>query len=322
MSGLNDYMWKVTEEQGTKDWFLLIGRFMLTSTSAVHTLRKLEKTNDVPYELKEAADATANLLKMHVPVPLEPGHMEAVMTFTQHLRALPNLNMSEWYIEDYLGKRITVPLIKQALHQLRVSLGGKTSKAELGNLLTQNLNMTVPSEDEGDKEMALSVLNKWFMSPIKGEATKGLREGLASEAEVLRLLKAFFVGAIQKEENDHIVVVKVIHVGLLESKVYERVGTSVDAIVLLKVTNAGSATSVYELACVEIKTKTSANTIAEQECKLLSGEVATYEYLTVTSSEESATAFQNCVDVVDHRCQTLHHAATLGVKKTIYIVAA
>jgi hypothetical protein len=33
-------------------------------------------------------------------------------------------------------------------------------------------------------------------------------------------------------------------------------------IVLLQVTKAGSATFVYELACVEIKTKTSANTIA------------------------------------------------------------
>ncbi len=169
---------------------------------------------------------------------------------------------------------VDIPLIKQALHQLRVPLGGTTSNAGLGKLLVQNLNMTAPSEDEGDKEMTLSVLNKWFMAPIKGEATKGLREGLANEAEVLRLLKAFFVGAIQKEENDHIVVVKVMHVGLLESKLYERVGTSVDAIVLLQVTKPGSATSVYELACVEIKTKTSANTIAEQESKLLSGEVA------------------------------------------------
>ncbi len=41
MSGLNDNVWKVTEEQGTKDWFVL-RRFMLTSTSAVHMLRKLE----------------------------------------------------------------------------------------------------------------------------------------------------------------------------------------------------------------------------------------------------------------------------------------
>ena len=51
-------------------------------------------------------------------------------------------------------------------------------------------------------------------------------------------------------------------------------------------------------------------------------EVEAYEYLAITSSEESAKGFQNCVDIVDHRCQTLHHAATLGVRKAIYIVAS
>ena len=192
----------------------------------------------------------------------------------------------------------------------------------MGTLLAQNLEKTQPLNDEGDSHIALSVLNQWFMTPIKGEATKGLREGLANEAEVLRLLKAFFVGTIQPDGNEHIVVVKVTHVGLLESKKYERVGTSVDAIVLLQVTKAGGQSCVYEMACVEIKTKTSPATIAEQERKIMSSEVETYEYLAITTSEESAKAFQNCVDVVDHRCQTLHHAATLGVRKTIYIVAA
>ncbi len=80
-------------------------------------------------------------------------------------------------------------MIKQALQQLRIPLGSKTSKAELGNLLTQNLDKTQQLDDEGDKEMSLSVLNKWFMAPIKGEATKGLREGLTNEAEVLCLPK-------------------------------------------------------------------------------------------------------------------------------------
>ncbi len=78
-------------------------------------------------------------------------------------------------------------MIKQALLQLRVPLGGRTSKAELGQLLTQNLDKTQPLNNDSDTDMALSVLNKWFMAPIKGEATKGLREGLANEAEVLRL---------------------------------------------------------------------------------------------------------------------------------------
>jgi hypothetical protein len=91
------------------------------------------------------------------------------------------------------------------------------------------------------------------MAPIKGEATKGLREGLENESEVLRLLKDFFVGADQPVGEDRIRVVKVLHVGLLESNAYERVGTSVDAIVLLEVVKHNGLvydTVKYEIACV------------------------------------------------------------------------
>jgi hypothetical protein len=78
----------------------------------------------------------------------------------------------------------------------------------------------------------------------------------------------------------------------------------------------------YEIACVEIKTKTSAATIVEQERRLLASEVLSYKFLHVNTTVEAAVEFQNYVDVPDHRGQTLHHAATLGVRKTIYVVAA
>jgi hypothetical protein len=42
-AGLNANVWKVTEEQGTKDWFIL-RRFMLTSTSASIVYVKKTKT--------------------------------------------------------------------------------------------------------------------------------------------------------------------------------------------------------------------------------------------------------------------------------------
>jgi hypothetical protein len=157
MSGLNDIVWKVTEEQGTKDWFLL-RRFMLTSTSAVHMLRKLEKTRDVPLQLKEAADATAYVLKMRVMEPVNDVNTEAVTAFIQFLRASNAVQDETWYNGEYLGRRITVTLMKQALQHLRVPLGGKTNKGDLGHLLTQNLYNTEPLDSEGDTDMALSVL--------------------------------------------------------------------------------------------------------------------------------------------------------------------
>jgi hypothetical protein len=150
-------------------------------------LRKLEKTRDVPLQLKEAADATAYVLKMRVMEPVNDVNTEAVTAFIQFLRASNAVQDETWYNGEYLGRRITVTLMKQALQHLRVPLGGKTNKGDLGHLLTQNLYNTEPLDSEGDTDMALSVLNKWFMAPIKGEATKGLREGLANEAEVLRL---------------------------------------------------------------------------------------------------------------------------------------
>jgi hypothetical protein len=212
-----------------------------------------------------------------------------------------------------MQKKITVALIKQALQRLHVSAVGKTSKEQLGNLLAQNIERSQNPENQPEKDVALCVLDKWFMAPIKGEATKGLREGLANEAEVLRLLKDYFLGADQPDTVERIVVVKILHVGLLESKQHERVGTSVDAVVLLNIKKPGVATYVLELACVEIKTKMSTATIAEQERKLLANEVDTYKWLSVNVSLESAQDFQKYVDVVDHRCQTLHHAAALGV---------
>ena len=280
---------------------------------------------DVPPDLKRNADAIARLLKMRVTEVPNAGHEAAIKSFLEHLSTLDLINDVGWFNGEYLNRKITVALIKQALQHIRVPLGGATSKADLGNLLGKNLNKTQPNEDETDKDIALSVLNRWFMAPIKGDATKGLREGLDNEAEVLRLLKEYFVGADQPDGEDRLRIVKILHVGLLESHTYERVGTSVDAIVLLQVVKHNGLvydTLEYEMACVEIKTKTSAKTIGEQESKLLAKEVLNYKVVNVNTRIEAALEFQNYVDVPDHRCQTLHHAATLGVRKTIYVVAA
>ncbi len=151
---------------------------------------------------------------------------------------------------------------------------------------------------------------------------------MENEAEVLCLLKEYFVGADQPVGEDRIRIVKVMHVGLLESNAYERVGTSVDAIVLLEVVRSTMelctilSSTKWLVLRLKHKTKTSATTIAEQERKLLASEVLSYKVVSFNTSAESSMEFLNYVDVPDHRCQTLHHAATLGVRKTIYIVAA
>ena len=112
--GLNVNVWKVTEEQGTKDWFLL-RRFMLTSTSAVHCLRKLETMGGVPPELKTNADVLARVLKMRVTEVPNAGNEAAAQAFIEHLGSIDHLHDIEWVNGEYLQRRITVALIKQAL---------------------------------------------------------------------------------------------------------------------------------------------------------------------------------------------------------------
>ena len=285
-ASLNTSVWKVTEEQGTKDWFIL-RRFMLTSTSAVHCLRKLETKTGVSPELKSNADVVARVLKMRVTEVPNAGNEAAMKAFIDHLSSMDLLHEVGWFNGEYLQRKITVALIKQALQHMRVPLGGATSKADLGKLLATNLEKTQTNEDDGDKDICLSILNRWFMAPIKGDATKGMREGLANENEVLRLLKDYFVGAEQPMGEDRLRIVKILHVGLLESNEYARVGTSVDAVVLLQVVKHNGLvydTLQYEIACVEIKTKTSAATIAEQERKLLAKEVLNYKLINVNTS--------------------------------------
>ena len=156
---LNANVWKVTEEQGTKDWFIL-RRFMLTSTSAVHCLRKLEKMPGVPPELKVNVDVIAHILKMRVTKPVDAGNEAAIKAFIEHIRGLDVGSDVSWFNGEYLQNKITVALIKRALQHMRVPLGGATSKADLGKLITLNLEKTTPVEDDADKEIAFSILNR------------------------------------------------------------------------------------------------------------------------------------------------------------------
>jgi hypothetical protein len=142
-------------------------RFMLTSTRTVHCLRKLEKMSSVPPDLKLNADVIARVLKMRVTEPADAGNEAAVKAFIEHLGSLDLVSEVAWYNGEYLQRKITVALIKRALQHMRVPLGGATSKADLGKLLIMNLDKTQPTEDDADKEIALSILNRWFMARIK-----------------------------------------------------------------------------------------------------------------------------------------------------------
>ncbi len=88
---------------------------------------------------------------------------------------------------------------------------------------------------------------------------------------------------------------RIISVGLLESKPCPRVGMSVDAVVLLRIEKVACGTISLELACVEIKTKTTPSTIAEQEQKLIKEEVLPFKVIGVDENMSSAAIFQTVI---------------------------
>ncbi len=61
---------------------------MLTSTSAVHCLRKLEKLSGVPHDLKMNADVIARVLKMRVTERADAVNDAAITAFIQYLGSL------------------------------------------------------------------------------------------------------------------------------------------------------------------------------------------------------------------------------------------
>ena len=88
---------------------------MLTSTSAVHCLRKLEKMTGLPYDLKNNADVLARVLKMRVSERPDPENDMAMTAFLHHLRSVNVVQQALWFNGEYLAKKITIQLLKRAL---------------------------------------------------------------------------------------------------------------------------------------------------------------------------------------------------------------
>ena len=79
----------------------------------------------------------------------------------------------------------------------------------------------------------------------------------------------------------------------------------------------------FEIAVIEIKTKTSDRTKQTQITKVADGEVNTFQDLFIDYSSKSSARdlYQRYVDVTDHRVQCLHHAGVFQRTICIYIVA-
>ena len=248
-----------------------------------------------PEQLKQFADKSAKLLSMRVMIVETPATRKESEEFTGFLKQIDDQTNPEWFNREYLGKKITLAMLKQCMQHLHISAAGRTVKADIAKLLLAHVHKDDPSTLMPEEEtLAIGVLNRWFMKPLptQGTSATSLKQGLANEAHVLHLLKGHFAGADQDTAEECFEITKIISVGLLESKTHARIGTSVDAIVMLRVTNKNDNTVTYEPACVEVKTKTTPNTVQEQERKLLTEEVEPFKLIYVQDDAQSANLFQ------------------------------
>jgi hypothetical protein len=238
-----------------------------------------------------------------------------------------------------------------ALSAIGVQRGTATTKGATATLLEKNINKE-PYSDDLVETIELGCIARWHMKPLRGDILSGYtnyfvqiyslsisqihpditfillhvatKEGLANEENVLQLLPAFIKAQsteAEKQSNCPVpfYIKEIMTMGLVESKKYTRLGTSVDALVMLNTdANAGSE----DISIVEIKTKTTVRTQQEQENKISSGELSTFKYIEISFDDaESVHEFKKYVDVSDHRCQVLHHVATFGLRFGIYVVA-
>jgi hypothetical protein len=220
-----------------------------------------------PEQLKQFADKSAKLLSMRVMIVETPATRKESEDFTVYLKQIDDQTNPEWFNGEYLGKKITLAMLKQCMQHLHIPAAGRTVKAEIAKCLLEHVHKDVPSTLMPEEEtLAIGVLNRWFMKPLptQGTSAASLKQGLANEAHVLHLLKEHFAGADQDTTDECFEITKIISVGLLESKTHARIGTSVDAIVMLRITNKNENTVTYEPACVEVKTKTTPNTVQER----------------------------------------------------------
>jgi hypothetical protein len=238
--------------------------------------------------------------------------------FILYLQGLESLETVQWWDGHYEGKKITMKEhLAPALSYLNVKRGTNTSKEAVAHLLQSNLGGR--NAHDTLESLQLGVLNKWHMKPFKGDNLSGLKEGLANEAHVLSQLPSFFKGADQSACQQRYEVVKILQVGLVESKNNERIGTSVDALCLLKVEHCGNIQ--MSIGCIEIKTKTTSTTRQEQINKLAEGTVLAFKDINVKYVEGCSNMYRDYVDVSDHRVQCLHHSAVFNQPICVYVVA-
>ena len=109
-----------------------------------------------------------------------------------------------------------------------------------------------------------------------------------------------------------------ISLGLIVAHGYERIGTSIDGLVLMYDSETSTTNSVW----VEIKTAAALKTQQEAQTRLAEARRRTgSSSVPFFTTRFGSTLFQLLVPTPNHRAQLIHHAAVTDLQFGLYIVA-
>ncbi|CDF34053.1 unnamed protein product [Chondrus crispus] len=240
--------------------------------------------------------------------------------------------------------------LQQMLGGFARGLSGAPSKTVLVNAVLQlqaDIGAgTVELDDDGADSVSLSAslteraskllqklreasLHAWVMKPLV--STAGMKEGSRNEIEVLKAIPSFLsktrgayahtrgvFNAVEYAHSDirKIVIRHIRSVGLVESKSSTMIADSPDGILACK-----NEIEESFVCAAEIKTMTALTTVSEATHLR-----EQFGPLTILSDVGSCGAadelFRTLIPSTQYRAQCLHHAATLGLKHVLFIVAS
>ena len=108
-----------------------------------------------PEQLKQFADKSAKLLSMRVMIVETPATRKESEEFTGFLKQIDDQTNPEWFNREYLGKKITLAMLKQCMQHLHISAAGRTVKADIAKLLLAHVHKDDPSTLVPEEETIL-----------------------------------------------------------------------------------------------------------------------------------------------------------------------
>jgi hypothetical protein len=88
-------------------------------------------------QLKQFAVKSAKLLSMRVTIVETSGTQKECEEFTGFLKQIDDQSNPEWFNGEYIGKKITLAMLKQCMRNLHISAAGRIVKADIAKFLLE-----------------------------------------------------------------------------------------------------------------------------------------------------------------------------------------